>query len=153
MRRNLFVGLGLAICAVVVGLAVGATALGAKKAAAKPAAKQHPNAKLIDELKSAHALLTKADRDYEGHRHLAAEEVHKALEDLGYHHKAAPADKHAGSKGEPAVHEPQATSDAQLRNAREILQGVLPKLKANHPGAHGNVKAAIGEIDKALAIK
>jgi hypothetical protein len=149
MRRKLLFGIGLGVFAVLAGLTGEATARAAKKAAAKPRA----NSQAIDDLKEAHALLNKADRDYDGHRHQAAEEVHKAIEELGYHHKATPAAVPAVTKGEPAVHEAQATSDTQLAKAKDILQGVLPKLKAKHPKAHDNVKAAIAEIDKALAIK
>ena len=51
------------------------------------------------------------------------------------------------------MHEPQATSDAQLREAQQLLQGALTQLNGKHPKATANVKAAIAEINMALAIK
>jgi hypothetical protein len=64
---------------------------------------------------------------------------------------AAPAG-HVGA-ATPAMHESQARSDAQLRKAREILRMVSGELRARHPHAHLHVAEAIGEIDRALAIK
>jgi hypothetical protein len=107
--------------------------------------------------------LTHADHDYDGHRAKAAEEVHKALKELGHHHKkAAPAPVAAPGAvvatkpvhaSAPKVREPQAASDAKLREAKDILQAVSTHLTGKHPKAAANVQAAIAEINTALAIK
>ncbi len=146
------------LCVSCVSLIAFGAALGlASPALAQAAkgAKQAAHSELIKELRSAHKLLAEADRDYDGHRAKAAEEVHKALKDLGYEHKkgAKTAAKKAANAKEPPVHEPQATSDAQLRQALDILKAALPRLEGKHPKAAANVTAAIAEIKTALAIK
>jgi hypothetical protein len=160
MRRKLFCGTGLSIFALLAGLAQVSTAMAQTGPAA---AKQSAHAELIQTLRSAHRLLVAADHDYDGHRAKAAEEVHKALKELGYHHKKAQTGTtptngeavppKAAQAGQPRVHQPQATSDAQLRQAQQLLQGVLTQLTAKHPKANVNVKTAITEINTALAIK
>jgi 5S rRNA maturation endonuclease (ribonuclease M5) len=102
-------------------------------------------AAVIEDLHKAHKLLVLADHDYDGHRARAAEEVHKALKELGHASK-----KH---HREPHPKEPQSASDAQLREAQQLLQAALTHLSTHHPRAHANVQAAIGEIGKALAIR
>jgi hypothetical protein len=155
MRRNSSCIVGLSISLLFAGWA--STVM----AQTTPPAKSAAHAELIKTLRSAHKLLAQADRDYDGHRAKAAEEVHKALKELGYHHKkaqsastpkngAAAKVAHAAA---PKVHEPQATSDAQLRQAQQILQGALTQMSGKHPKATANVKAAIAEINTALAIK
>jgi hypothetical protein len=51
------------------------------------------------------------------------------------------------------VHEAQTTSDAQMRQVQQLLQGSLTQMTARHPQAAANIKAAIAEIDKALAVR
>jgi Skp family chaperone for outer membrane proteins len=160
MRRKLYFGTGFSIFALLAGLAQVSTAMAQ---AAAPTAKQAVHEELIQTLRAAHRLLLAADHDYDGHRAKAAEEVHKALKELGYHHKkpqsgstpshgaAGPAK--AAHAGQPKIHEPQATSDAQLRQAQQLLQGTLMPLSVKHPKANANVKAAIVEINTALGIK
>jgi hypothetical protein len=148
--------------ALVVSFAAASTA--AAQSAPQPGAKKLEKAELISELRSAHKLLAEADRDYDGHRAKAAEEIHKAIRELRgkQHAKAAeagsapaaavvvtkpPKAKHAGA------HEPQADSDAQLSKALAILAGVQAELTAHHPKASANVLAAIAEINTALRIK
>ncbi len=155
MRRNLSCIIGLLFVMLFAGLASAALA---KAVPAKGTA----NAELIQTLKSAHRLLVSADYDYEGHRAKAAKEVRNTLEELGHHHKKAqpgltsnngavpPKAAHASHE---KVHEPQATSDAQLREAQQLLQGALTQLNVRHPQATASVKAAITEINMALAIK
>jgi hypothetical protein len=121
------------------------------------------HAELIETLKKAHSLLVNADHDYDGHRAKAAEEVRKALEDLGDRPKKARATVAPTIGGvvaavpvraaQPKMHEPQAASDAQLREAEALLEGALAHLNGKHPNAHKNVRAAIAEIKVALAIK
>jgi hypothetical protein len=129
--------------------------------AAQPPTSEH--AELIKTLRRAHKLLVEADHDYAGHRAKAAEEVHKALEGLGFHHKKVQPGTTAGNgtvvppqtahPPQPKVREPQANSDAQLRKARKHLKEALTLFSGTHPKATGNVEKAIGEIDTALGIK
>jgi len=156
MCRNLLRGISLWF-AFLAGLALVSPAVAqTTEGPALPA-----QAEVVKALRLAHKLLVEADHDYDGHRAKAAEEVHKALKDLGYRHKkplpGSPlANGTAAPKthsGQPAVHEPQANSDAQLRQAQEILQGVSKQLGSNHPKAAANVNAAIGEINTALSIR
>jgi hypothetical protein len=131
------------------------------------AAQAAPSAELslIETLRHAHRLLVHADHDYDGHRAKAAEEVHKALIDLGYGgKKALPAliltpttgvvvPLQAVPSGRPKVREPQGTSDAQLHEAGELLKGALAQLNGTHPKATANIEAAIREIRIALKLK
>ena len=99
----------------------------------------------IKELHKAHHLLAEADHDYGGHRAKAAEEVHKALKELGH------AKPHVPGAGKPkSGGEPQAVSDGQLREAQQMLKDALPHLNKNHPRAHANIEAAIAQITLAL---
>jgi hypothetical protein len=123
-------------------------------------AKKWEKAELVKELRAAHRLLAEADRDYDGHRARAAEAVHKAIRELvGNHHPAKAAGSGAAGaaaaavKKQPAIHEAQANSDAQLRQAQGILQTVQAELNAHHPKAATHVTLAIGEINTALKIK
>ena len=156
----------------VVGLSVSmffaAVASSALAQATVPTESAH--AELIQTLRSAHRLLVRADHDYDGHRAKAAEEVRKALKELGYQHKKVqPASGQAvgtvgpaagtvapvkvAHTGQPKVHEPQANSDAQLKQALQLLQGALPQMTGKHPKATVNVNAAVVEINTALGIK
>ena len=124
---------------------------------------ESPHAELIQTLRAAHSLLVHADHDYDGHRAKAAEEVHKALRELGYEHKSVKAATTPESgvvippqtvvTGQPKVHEPQANSDIQLRKARRLLEGALTQLPEKHVRAAENVHAAIREIRMALKDK
>jgi hypothetical protein len=119
----------------------------------------------MKELRAAHLLLAEADHDYQGHRAKAAKEVHKALSELGYHHHpttahpgtaipgGAVATRKAAAVHQSVAHEPQATSDTQLRKARQILRGALTQLNSRRPKAAADLRAAIGEIDRALSIR
>ena len=159
MRRKFFWEIGLSLLVVLAALASAASA----QTATTPAPKQPAKAQLVQALKSAHQLLAAADRDYNGHRARAAQEVRKALKELGCHHKTAQAGstpnngavapKQTASSGQPPVHEPQANSDAQLRQSQQILQGVLKQIGARHPKAAADVKTAIGEINAALSVR
>jgi hypothetical protein len=157
MRRTLVFGIGLALLA---SLALVSTAMAQ---ATTPVVQGMAQKELIKTLRSAHRLLVAADHDYDGHRAKAAKEVHNALKELGYQHKkvqpaSTPANgavvaPKAGRTGQPRVHEPQANSDAQLLEAKGLLQGALTQLTGKHPTATAKVKAAIAEINTALSIK
>jgi hypothetical protein len=60
---------------------------------------------------------------------------------------------HDAATGGKAEREAQAKSDAQLRQAQQVLQQALMYINARHPKAAANVQAAIGEINTALSIK
>jgi len=146
MRRKSLLRIGLSFFAVLV--AAGPVALA-------QAAVTTANSQAMQALKSAHQLLATANRDYDGHRALAAQEVRKAMAALGYHRKKAQAGTTAnpGAAGQPSAKKPQADSDAQLRQAQQILQGVLTQTGANHPKAAAHLKAAIVHINTALSVK
>jgi hypothetical protein len=153
MRRNLLRGIGSSFVFLVGLAAVSAVVAQTTPGENVPA--------VVTNLRSAHKLLAEADRDYEGHRAKAAEEIHNALRELGYRPKKAPPGSAANPgtvapktpSGQAPVHEPQANSDAQLRQALEILQGVSQQLGNGQPKVAAKVKAAIGEINTALGIR
>lgn len=169
MCRGLFCGLGLSAFFILASLGWESDALARQRTrGAAKAAKALSTAEIVNALKTAHQLLVAADHDYNGHRALAAKEVHKALVEMG-HHKYPPtaqpgaavnttaggaaAKKAAHASGQGAGHEAQAASDAQLRQAQQLLQGALSHINARHPKAAANLQAAIDEINTALTIK
>src|SRR5205814_4729457 len=96
-----------------------------------PASAANTHAVLAN-LHQAHGLLVAANHDYDGHRAKAAEAVKQAIHELGgQHHQSHSvtygAAHHialgigAGIGGNAKVHEPQAISDAQLRQAGQML--------------------------------
>jgi hypothetical protein len=160
MRHNLCSGPILSISVLLAGLLFQPIAVARQVNKANKAAKAVAVTEVINTLRTAHQLLTAADHDYDGHRALAAREVHKALKELGHRQTNAQTGaagtagtKKAATVGQTKGNESQANSDAQLRQAQQLLQGVLPQFGTRHPKAAGNVKAAIGQINAALAIK
>jgi hypothetical protein len=165
MRCNSRYVNGLSIVVLLGGLSL--TSIASAQTTPKVVASQPANSQLVGTLKSAHMLLAQANRDYDGHRAAAAQEVRKAMKDLGYQHNhkkgqtgstpvagaTTAVKKAAHAQQQAAVHEPQANSDAQLRKAQQILQGAVTQLGASHPKAAANLKTAIAEIDKALAVR
>ncbi len=120
----------------------------------------------MQSLQAAHKLLSEADHDYQGHRHLAAEEVHQAMEELGHqHHKSGivagstatgvlvARPKNAAHSAHGKVHESQAESDSQLQQAQQVLEAALQRLGASHAKAAANVRAAIAQINVALSVR
>ncbi len=167
MRCNSIRGLGLSISVILGGLNLASFASAQTITTSPPAnaTTKHAGCVLaLENLRQAHRLLVEADHDYDGHRARAAEEVHKAIRELEGKHQAkrvqlglAPAAHVVTNNGQrvkqPAIHEPQANSDAQLHRAQAILQGVQTGLNSHHPKAAANVAAAITEITTALALK
>jgi hypothetical protein len=90
-------------------------------------------------LDDAYATLAQAKHDYKGHRVKAMKQIDAALGVLGVK---------VSSKGKN--HEPQGTSDAQLRAAQGLLQQASAGLSGK---ALKHVNKAIDEISDALAIK
>jgi hypothetical protein len=157
-------GLGLTIAAFLGSLSLASLA-SAQTVATPPAAGTAKHA-VMESLRQAHRLLVEADHDYDGHRAKAAEAVHRAIRELeGKHHgkKVQAGSVAAAGAGaviskpakvkQPAVHEAQANSDAQLRQAQAILQQVQAELNAHHPKAVAHTTEAITEINTALSLK
>ncbi len=167
MYRNLLSGVGLLVCFVLVGLVFDSSAVARQvnRRQNKAAVKAVAAAEVINALATAHQLLAVADHDYDGHRALAAKEVHKALMGLGHRQvnaqtgmpgaasPPAAGGKKAALTGQTQGKESQASSDAQLRQAMQLLQGTLPYIGSRHPKAAANVNAAIGQINTALTLK
>jgi len=99
-------------------------------------------------LESAHRLLAEADHDYHGHRAAAERRVHTALKELG----VTPAARAKGTArtGKSHEREPQAASDAKLRDAQKILEGISAQTS---PAVAAHIKGAIKEISTALSMR
>jgi hypothetical protein len=90
-------------------------------------------------LEDAYATLAHADHDYKGHRVKAMEQIKQAAQELG-----------GKISGKGKGHEPQATSDAQLRAA----QGLIRQASAGVPAkALKHLSDAIAQINDALAVR
>lgn len=133
---------------------------GQKKA--KQQQQASPFAEQITELRAARALLEKADHDYKGHRAKAVKEITAAIHDLQPPPPATGKGKANHAKGQQnktggGNNEPQAVSDAQLKQAMEQLAKVATQLaSAQGDGptkATGAIKIAIAELETALKIK
>jgi hypothetical protein len=90
-------------------------------------------------LEDAYATLGQAKHDYKGHRVKAMKQIEMALNGSGWK-----------VKGTGKVHEPQATSDDQLRSAENLLEQARGGLSGK---ALKHVDNAIAQINDALAIK
>ena len=90
-------------------------------------------------LDDAYATLAQAKHDYKGHRVKAMKQIELALGEAG-----------AKVSGKGKNHEPQGTSDAQLRAAQGLLQRAKDGLSGK---ALKHVDNAIAQINDALAIK
>ena len=88
MYRNRFSGVVLLVSFALAGLLIESPALARQliRRVNKGPAKALATTEVINTLKSAERLLVTADHDYDGHRALAAEEVHRALAELGHRH-------------------------------------------------------------------
>jgi hypothetical protein len=122
------------------------------------------------ELKNAHVLMAMADHDYDGLRVKAMGEVEEAIKKIDHTvlKKGTKGEKVVATEEEIATaraafearhqgkhHEGQAASDAQLREAREILIRVHESLapKKHHAKAREHVGAAIKHLDSALKVR
>jgi hypothetical protein len=107
-------------------------------------------APVVAELRQIRHLLEVADRDYKGHRAKAVEEISHAIKALPHQHgKRGTSIKGGG--------EPQALSDAQLREAIKALGAIQAQL-AGSSSAHaalaaGHVNTAAKQLEIALTIK
>ena len=114
---------------------------------------------VISTLRQAHALLTIANHDYAGHRAKAAESISQAIRELGggHHHAHSTtigAAHHvaAGVAGGGKAHEAQASSDAQLKQAGQLLVGLQGHVPNKHKAA-AHVQHAINELNLALNVR
>jgi hypothetical protein len=142
--------LAIAAAALVAGLLPAGPAF----AKAKPPS---PYAAQIKELREVRTLLQKADRDYKGHRVAAVKELTAAVHALHPNKKAHAGKGGKGAKGIKGGGEPQALSDAQLKDSIKALNTVVAQLKTV-PGAPAtkaaaHVTNAIKELEAALTIK
>jgi hypothetical protein len=138
-------------------------------AAAPPASSAARHAEihlLLGQLHTAKKLLETAIHDYDGHRAKAVHEVHEAIKLLEEHHKA-----HAAVTGQPTVPSArpaqaqpapqpeitQAQSDAQLKQAATLIQGVETVLstssQTHHVKATAHLNDAVKELGIAVSIK
>jgi hypothetical protein len=113
---------------------------------ANDAALQQAHPKPVDwengkkhKLRHAYWLLDQSDRDYDGHRVKAMEEIRKAGDLIGM-------DLH----GEGYSGEKQKWSDKRLREARGLLKDIVDKTGERE---HIHIRAAIHELDRALEIR
>jgi hypothetical protein len=90
-------------------------------------------------LDDAYATLAQAKHDYKGHRVRAMKQIEAALGEIG-----------AKVSGNGKNHEPQGTSDAQMRAAESLLQQASAGLSGK---ALKHVDNAITQINDGLAIK
>jgi len=104
---------------------------------ATPVQAQPANAAVL--LNDAYATLAQAKHDYKGHRVKAMKQIELALGEVGA--KVAPTGKH---------HEPQGTSDAQLRAAQNLLAQASHQLSGK---ALQHTDAAIKQLNEALSIR
>lgn len=101
---------------------------------------------LVNTLQQAHALLARADGDYQGHRMKALHHIKAACHELGVN---AHCERHHGKNNEA-----QTTSDEQLRSAQALLQTSLQTATtANSEHVAHHIRRAIEELNTALKIK
>jgi hypothetical protein len=124
-----------------------------------------PAAQVIVQLKSIRKLLQGANHDYEGHRAKAVHEVTKAIHllegtPLPKAQKLAKTNVAGGGNGGAGVggvHEAQAASDMQLKQALTGLQTLQTHFNGSTAGVNGDVNTAIttavSELETALKIR
>lgn len=152
--------------AVPAALLAGLMFTGAGQSRSEP---QSPAAKVqeVNVLKNAYVLLAMGDHDYDGHRVKAMHAVEEAIKKLDHsimkdgtngqkvvatedEIKTARAAYHARQQGK--VHEGQAMSDLQMREAGQLLAKVHESLPAKkHAKAKEHVGHAIKEVEIALS--
>jgi hypothetical protein len=121
----------------------------------------------VAELNTTIKLLQAADHDYQGHRAQAVHDIHQAIHALHPTAKNNKSSTKSGqvtgkkssvkgknlAKGKGANKEPQAVSDAQLKQAISQLNIVRGQLKAAPPAALNSIQAAVKQLQVALTIK
>jgi len=132
----------------------------------------------VAELNTTIKLLQAADHDYQGHRGQAVHDIQQAIHALhptvknnksltksgqvtgqkpsvkGKNLAKKPSVKRKNlAKGKSVNKEPQAVSDAQLKQAISQLNTVRGQLKAAPPAALNSIQAAVKQLQVALTIK
>jgi hypothetical protein len=152
MKRSLMVGsFVVAVALLVLGGSAAEAQKGAKKRAA--AAKKLNDVALIVELQKTAFLLSKANRDYKGHRAAAVKHIHHAVRHLKEEAKVRGLKVGSDYTGP----EPQPVSDAQLKQAITNLKATLEKVNnlavtARRTKAGEHVGNAVGELKLALEV-
>jgi hypothetical protein len=131
---------GLAVLGLVAGTALAAPVKPNK-------GKTEPFATQITELHAVKVLLEKADRDYKGHRAAAVKEITVAIHELRVHKSG----RHPGGKVEGG-NEPQAVSDAQLREAVKELKRIEVQLASANGERAARAAVAVAKAIKELEI-
>ena len=90
-------------------------------------------------LRQAYAKLFVADHDYDGHRARAMRQIEAAAKTLG-----------VDLKGDGKGHEPQATSDENLRAAQQLLEQITGAVAGE---GLKHIQLAIEQLSVALAIR
>jgi len=140
-----------------------------KNPPAEQAARQEGKLKETEVLTQAYILMAMGDHDYDGHRVKAMHQVHQAVEILdksilkkgtngqktvALQEEIAAARAKFIEKHSATIHESQALSDLQMREAATLLaqvRGALAGNKQERPLKH--VDAAIKEVNIALKIR
>jgi hypothetical protein len=163
----------LSAAAIFAALAVSVQAAGTPAVKPTPASAQNAVAASpeVKTLRSALELLRGADHDYQGHRAIAMKKIAEACRLLN--NKPLPAagagrggagragtrpattrPAAGGQKTEKPEPETQAVSDAQLKQAQGIVQGVLSSLPAGtKPEVTTLLTDAVSELSAALIVK
>jgi hypothetical protein len=116
---------------------------GGKNAAPHTASGAQADSSEVQALRGAYMTLSIADHDYKGHRVRAMRALERACDLLG-------SDIRGDGKGK----EPQAVSDAQLKESQAAIQKVRDGIAAgSQPKVVGHLDKAIKEIGIALTIK
>lgn len=113
---------------------------------------------VVTGLHEAKLLLDTADRDYDGHRASAVGHVKSVIEDLTPllgNKKVVTAAKKTETGPSPSTTPglTQAQSDAQLKQAREMIAELSGHIPPKHGFSVEHVKKAIAELDIALKVK
>jgi hypothetical protein len=168
-RASLVVLTIAALCGLISGAGLGDLRAQTSTRGAHAAAMAGTRMQEAESLVQAYAALVTANYDYQGHRAAAAHAVHQALKILhnGIAKNAtntqqttmnnqiaaiASADKKAGQI--TMVKEPQAASDAQLKQAQQILTQLQQTMTTNkQQRLLTHVNTAITEIQAALSVR
>lgn len=107
------------------------------------------NAHLAKQLETIRTVLNKADHDYQGHRAEAVHQITHAIH-LLHHGKAHtnPGQHFVGGKHK----EPQAVSDAQLKQSIAALQSLVVPPGKHHAQVQAAIHKAITNLNVALKI-
>jgi len=112
---------------------------------------QNPFVQHVEALHQVRVLLARADHDYKGHRVKAMHHIRTAMHTLQPHHR------HPHPPLPKGGNEPQAISDAQLRQAIQQLNVIGTQLNGvSRPAAAkavGSIRSAITELNVALTIR